>query len=232
MEIHGFVRTTLLDYPGRIAATIFTGRCNFRCPFCHNKDLVLHPDSLPFFEEAEIFDFLKRRTGILEGVCITGGEPTLQPDLKEFICKIKELHYPVKLDTNGYQPQILKSLLDDNLLDYVAMDIKNSFAKYSITSGISNLDTSRIEESVQILLHCKIPYEFRTTISKELHKDEDFKEIGPLLQGADSYFLQNYKDSSNVISQGFSPCTTDDIHRYIDLLSPYIPSVKERGSDA
>lgn len=231
MEIHGFIKTTLLDYPGHLAATIFTGKCNFRCPFCHNKDLVLHSKSLPFLDSKEILCYLKRRTGILDGVCITGGEPTLQPDLEEFIREIKELGFLVKLDTNGYRPLILESLIKQNLIDYVAMDIKNSFSKYSITCGISDINIGQIKSSIQILLQNQIPYEFRTTISKELHSAQDIIEIGHMLQGAQAYFLQNYKDSPNVISQGFTPCNPETILRYLELLKPFIPNVKERGQE-
>ena len=231
MEIHGFIKTTLLDYPGHLAATIFTGKCNFRCPFCHNKDLVLHSKSLPFLDSKEILHYLKRRVGILDGVCITGGEPTLQPDLEDFIRQIKELGLLIKLDTNGYRPVVLQSLIDQKLVDYVAMDIKNSFSKYSITCGISDINLSQIEESIHILLQNQVPYEFRTTISKELHSEQDIIEIGHMLQGAQAYFLQNYKDSPNVISQGFTPCTQEKIIHYIELLKPFIPFVKERGQD-
>ena len=229
MEIHGFIKTTLLDYPGHLAATVFTGKCNFRCPFCHNKDLVLHPDSLPFLDEEDILKYLQRRVGILDGVCITGGEPTLQPDLEDFIRRIKNLGFLVKLDTNGYRPIVLQSLIDQNLLDYVAMDIKNSYSKYSLTCGISDFDYSRIQTSIDLLLQNKVPYEFRTTIAKELHSEQDFLEIGQMLEGADFYYLQNYKDSPNVISQGFTPFNDEEIDHYIDLLQPYISFVKDRG---
>ena len=151
MLIVGQNKTTLLDYPGRVAATIFTGGCNFRCPFCHNGDLVLKPSSLDTFSEEEVLSFLIKRKNVLKGVCITGGEPALQEDLPDFIKRIKDIGYAVKLDTNGYMPKILQNLIDDKLLDYVAMDVKNCRAKYGQTVGIENFDIQRIEESIKIL---------------------------------------------------------------------------------
>lgn len=148
MEIHGFNKTTLLDYPEHIAATVFTGGCNFRCPFCHNGELVLDPGCQPLIPEEEVLAYLKKRQGILQGVCVTGGEPTLQKDLKEFLQKIKELDYPVKLDTNGYRPGVLWELLREHLIDYVAMDIKASRENYASAAGLKQIDLSRIEESI------------------------------------------------------------------------------------
>lgn len=229
MEIHGLIKTTLLDYPQHIASTIFTGGCNFRCPFCHNKDLVLHPNSLPLIQEEEIFTLLKKRQGVLDGVCITGGEPTLQGDLVEFIRKIKDLGLLVKLDTNGYRPEILRTLLFENLLDYVAMDIKNSPNKYAITSGIPHLDLEKINESIQLLLTSSISYEFRTTIVSELHTTQDMVDIGQWLQGAKHYFLQEYKESDSVISKGFTPCTHEQMNVFVQLLEQTIPHVEMRG---
>lgn len=229
MEIHGLMKTTLLDYPQHVASTIFTGGCNFRCPFCHNKDLVLHPNSLPLIPEEEIFSFLKKRKGVLDGVCITGGEPTLQADLVQFIGKIKNLGFLVKLDTNGYRPDILATLLDEHLLDYVAMDIKNSPQKYTITAGIPHLDLKKIDASIQLLLSSSIPYEFRTTIISELHTAEDIMEIGQWIKGGKSYFLQEYKESDSVISKGFTPCTHEQMEIFAQLLRQDIFHVETRG---
>lgn len=206
MLIIGFNKTTLLDYPGRVAAAVFTGGCNFKCPFCHNGELVLNPFLQEAYSETEIMDFLKKRKNILKGVCITGGEPTLQADLSEFILKIRNLGYQVKLDTNGYMPDVLKRLLEEGLLDYVAMDIKNSRDKYAQTVGIYDKQNSpnafhidRIEESIDILRKASVPYEFRTTVVKELHKEEDLVEIGEWIKGCPHYFLQQYQDSENTI---------------------------------
>jgi len=231
MEIHGLVKTTLLDYPQHVAATVFTGGCNFRCPFCHNKDLVLHPNSVPLIHEDELFSFLKKRHGVLDGVCITGGEPTLQPDLISFIRKIKELGFLVKLDTNGYCPEVLHQLLEEHLLDYVAMDIKNSPEKYALTSGIFNLNLDKINHSIELLLACSIPYEFRTTLVSELHTAEDITKIGQWIKGASAYFLQAYKESDSVISKGFTPCTYEQMKSFIGLLQPDILRVEMRGVD-
>ncbi len=164
MQIHGFQKTTLLDFPGRVACTIFTGGCNFRCPFCHNGDLVLDPANVPRIAEDEIFLQLEKRRGILDGVCITGGEPTLQPDLADFIKKIRASGLLVKLDTNGYQPDILERLVADGLVDYVAMDIKHCPEKYNFISQVRDFDFGRIQESVSFLLEGNVPCEFRTTI--------------------------------------------------------------------
>lgn len=209
MQIYGFNKTTLLDYPGYVAATVFTGGCNFRCPFCHNAGLVLDPTGQELISEEEVFAYLRKRQGILDGVCITGGEPTLQSDLREFILKIKELGYPVKLDTNGYRPQVLWSLLSEKLLDYVAMDIKASRENYAIASGLKNLDISRIEESVGILKSCKIAYEFRTTVVKGIHRIEEFDAIGRWLEGCKAYYLQAFRENENII-ESYGNCDEED----------------------
>ncbi len=231
MEIHGFAKTTLLDYPKHVAATVFFGGCNFRCPFCHNGDLVLTPGQVPVIPEEEVLAYLKKRQGILEGVCITGGEPTLQPDLETFIRKIKDLGYLVKLDTNGYRPEILSSLLEKELLDYVAMDIKNSKEKYPLTVGKADFDIAKIEASVQLLMSGKIPYEFRTTVVRELHTIDDMKKIGEWIAGAEKYFLQDYRDSEKIISPGFSSRSKEDLLQMQALLRNYVPDTQLRGVD-
>lgn len=202
MKILGIQKTTLLDFPGHVAATIFVGGCNFRCPFCHNGDLVLSPGELSPFSEEEILAFLKKRQGILDGVCITGGEPTLQPDLELFIRKIKSLDYQVKLDTNGYRPEVLQSLLEQGLLDYVAMDIKASRENYSLATGLSprTMDIERIEKSVCLLMESKIDYEFRTTVVKGIHTIRDFEQIGEWLRDCRAYYLQSYTENENIIA--------------------------------
>lgn len=231
MQIHGFAKTTLLDYPKHVAATIFTGSCNFRCPFCQNGDLVLHPSEVPLISEDEIFHTLEKRRSIIEGVCITGGEPTLQADLKEFILKIREMGFLVKLDTNGYRPEILEELLNEHLLDYVAMDIKNCPEKYALTCGVSRLDISKINRSIELLLQKTTPFEFRTTVVRQFHTKEDFEKIGEWIRGADAYYLQSYQDSDRVISPGFTPYSKEELQEIQQLLLPYVPTVELRGVD-
>lgn len=231
MQIHGFAKMTLLDYPEHVAATIFTGGCNFRCPFCHNKDLVLHPGDVPIIPEEEVLTFLDKRKNLLDGVCITGGEPTLQKDLPDFIEKVRALGLLVKLDTNGYRPDMLKTLLDDHLLDYVAMDIKNSRKKYSMTVSIPDFNLERIDESLALLKASSIAYEGRTTIVKELHTKEDLALIGQWIQDIPAYYLQNYVDSDRVISPGFSPRSINELIAFRAIARKWIPNTNIRGVD-
>ena len=230
MQIHGFNKTTLLDFPGHLASTVFTGGCNMRCPYCQNADLVLNPMSQPLISEEVVFDHIKKRKGIIEGVCITGGEPTLQKDLEDFIKRLKELGVMVKLDSNGYRPEVLKRLMENGLLDYVAMDIKSSLDEYHIVSGV-NLDTSLIKESVELLKNGPIDYEFRTTVVKELHSKETFEKIGELLSGAKQYFLQGYIDSERVIDRRFSSYTKEELEGFVTILKKTIKNVSIRGVD-
>lgn len=229
MQIYGFNKTTLLDYPEHVAATVFTGGCNFRCPFCHNGGLVLSPNPEERIEEEEVLSYLKKRKGILEGVCITGGEPTLQKDLRNFICKVKDMGYLVKLDTNGYRPQVLWNLMQEGLLDYVAMDIKASKENYAVAAGVEGLDISRIEESVGILKGDKVPYEFRTTVVKGIHSIEEFEEIGQFLAGSRAYYLQQYRENDNVIVQGYDAFSKADMESMALLARKYIDKVVLRG---
>lgn len=229
MEIHGLNKTTLLDYPGHVAATVFTGGCNFRCPFCHNAGLVLHPKSQPLMPEEEVLACLRKRKGILEGVCITGGEPTLQPDLPDFIGKIRELGYPVKLDTNGYEPEVLRRLLEEKMLDYVAMDIKASPENYAKASGCPGLDFSRINESIGILKDCGVPYEFRTTVVQGLHTVSEFDSIGKLLEGSRAYYLQAFRDSEHVMQAGFSSFSKEAMSQIRKIMMNYVDEVGLRG---
>lgn len=231
MQIHGFQKTTLLDYPGKVACTIFFGGCNFRCPFCHNGNLVLCADKVPTISEEEIFSHLKKRATILEGVCITGGEPCLQPQLIPFIRRLRTLGLSIKLDTNGYYPDVLISLVKEGLIDYVAMDIKQCPEKYNFISQMHDFDIAGIRQSVSFLLEGNIPYEFRTTVVKELHNFDDFKEIGLWIAGADSYFLQSYKDSNQVITSGFSSCSYQELKDIQSLLLPFVPNIEIRGVD-
>ncbi|MBE5884232.1 MAG: anaerobic ribonucleoside-triphosphate reductase activating protein [Lachnospiraceae bacterium] len=234
MEIHGFNKTTLLDYPEYVAATVFTGGCNFRCPFCHNAGLVMEPKRQQLIPEGEVLAHLQKRQGILDGVCITGGEPTLQRDLKDFIKKLKDMGYLVKLDTNGYRPQVLRELLSEEMLDYVAMDIKASREKYALAAGVSNLDLSVIEESVEILKSAGIPYEFRTTVVKGIHDIQEFESIGSWLSGCRAYYLQGFQENENIIALRagatcFSAFAPKDMESMAEIARKYIDKVILRG---
>ena len=200
MKIHGLSKTTLLDYPGHLACTVFTGHCNFRCPFCHNGELVLCPDSEPGIPEEDFFDFLESRKKRLEGVAITGGEPTVNADIDEFIQKIKEHDLLVKLDSNGTRPDILKKLIDNSLVDYVAMDIKSSKEGYPAACGLKSMDLAPVEESVNILMNSGIEYEFRTTVMKELHSEKEFRGIAEWIKGCSNYYLQSYRPSETLLA--------------------------------
>lgn len=229
MEIYGLNKTTLLDYPGRVACTLFTGGCNFRCPFCQNSELVLCPDTQPVHQEQELFDFLKKRAGILSGVCITGGEPTLQPDLPAFIEKVKALGYTVKLDTNGARPDVLRHLLEAELIDYVAMDIKNAPGRYAETAGIPGLNIGPIQKSVSLIRDSGLDYEFRTTVVKELHSEDDMRVIGKWLAGCRAYYLQSYQDSETVLLPGFHAHDESTLQRFVEVLQQWIPNTQLRG---
>lgn len=228
MKLCGLMKTTLLDFPGHVAATVFTGSCQFRCPFCQNSELL--PDSAPAnYSEEEILSFLKKRSSILEGVAITGGEPTLQPDLESFIRKVRALGLLVKLDTNGYRPDVLKQLCSQNLIDYVAMDIKSSPSHYANATGIPNLKLEPIYESIAFLQKHTIPFEFRTTLVRELHTTEDIKEIGRWISGSSPYFLQNYKDSEQVLTAGLHGFSTEELLEFVQILKPDVPNTTLRG---
>lgn len=227
MVFSGFQKLTLLDFPGMVACTLFTKGCNFRCPFCHNASLV-NVTNLPEYTEEEVLAFLKKRQGILEGVCITGGEPLLHPSLPDFIRKVKALGYKVKLDTNGSFPERLKALTDENLLDYVAMDIKNSFEKYPLTAGCDKLDLSLIEKSIDLIMEGSIPYEFRTTVANELHTEEDILAIANRIKGADKYFLQNFKDSGDILQEGLSPVPAVILEEMAEKAQNIVPNTRFR----
>lgn len=234
MLILGLTKTTLLDFPEHVAAILFTGGCNFRCPYCHNRDIVLKTDAAAPLANEEIFSFLKKRRNVLDGVCITGGEPTLQNDLPEFIGQIKTLGYLVKLDTNGTNPDMLDSLIRDRLIDYCAMDIKNAPQKYTATVGFSDAPEAfclpAVNKSLHILLNQQaISYEFRTTIVKELHSAEDMAAISKWIAGAKAYFLQSYADSAGVLCPGYHAHTEETLRSFADLCRPLVPSVAIRG---
>ena len=229
MRICGLNKTTLLDYPGHVAAAVFLGGCNFRCPFCQNGDLVLRPESQAEIGEEELFSFLKKRKGILSGVCITGGEPTLEKGLGKLVGKIKEIGYLVKLDTNGSQPEVVGELLEDGLLDYIAMDVKNSMERYGETVGLGKIDAGRIRETINIMIESGIDYEFRTTVVKELHGKEDMEAIGREIKGARAYFLQSYQESPGVIAPGFHAYSREEMEELAAAVRPFVDDVQIRG---
>ena len=217
MKIVGFQKLTMVDYPGKMACIIFTEGCNYRCPYCHNSLLVYEKSDYEIDEE-EIFNYIDKRKGIIEGIVISGGEPTLQKDLKEFLIKLRNYPISIKLDTNGSNPKIIKELIDNNLVDYIAMDIKNSIKKYPITTAINKINTDNVLESINILKKSKIDYEFRTTIVKELHDIEDIKEIRKLI-GKSKYYIQNFRDNENVKYSnlhGFTDIELNEIKNNID----------------
>lgn len=236
MIIHGISKLTLLDYPEHTACTLFTGACSFRCPFCQNGSLVLHPEKEPVLDPERILDFLVKRKNVLQGVCITGGEPTLQEDLIPFLNQIRSIGYKVKLDTNGYHPEVLDELLKEKLVDAVAMDIKSSPDHYARAAGLPEafFDFSKIRKSVDLLLqygriHPDFYYEFRTTMVKNLQTEEDMIAIGRWLAGADRYFLQSYEDSEYVIDRRMQGFTKEQMVKMAELVQPYIPNVQIRG---
>lgn len=228
MIISGFQKMTLLDFPGKVACTIFTGGCNFRCPFCHNA-LLVTDDFKAEFSEDEILSFLQKRRGLLDGVCITGGEPLLHNDIADFIRKIKEMAYAVKLDTNGSFPDRLKALVNDRLIDYVAMDIKNSMEKYALTAGSDESILPKIEESIDFLLNGKVDYEFRTTVVKELHDINDIAAAAERIKGARRYFLQYFANSGGLISEGLSPVDRETMELMKNAASEFVPDTSVRG---
>ena len=227
MLIGGFQKMTMLDYPGKIACTVFTYGCNFRCPFCHNARLVTKPsDMIP---ESEIFSYLEKRRGMLDGVCITGGEPLLQKDIFEFMKKIQDMGFLVKLDTNGYFPDLLSEAIERGLCDYVAMDIKNSKSKYAKTVLADNFDISPICKSVEILLGGRVEYEFRTTVVKELHTKEDILDICTWIKGAKRYLLQSFVDSGELIGSSLSALDIAEFKALLPLVEPFVDSCGLRG---
>lgn len=229
MKIHGFQKMTLLDFPGKVACTVFTGGCNFRCPFCHNASLVTDIDGETEIKADYIIDFLSKRKGLLDGVAITGGEPLLQDGIEDFIKKIKALGFAVKLDTNGYYPEKLKHLVNSGLIDYVAMDIKNSEDKYKQTVDIKDFDYARIKKSIEFLKSGVVDYEFRTTIVKEYHTIDDIEKIGNTISGAKRYFLQNFVDSGNLIGSNLHAVSKEELIKFKEKAVSFIQNVEIRG---
>ena len=230
MKIHGLQKMTLLDFPGRVACTVFFGGCDMRCPFCHNAEL-LDGTAPSVMDNEELLDFLKKRQGLLDGVAITGGEPLLQKDLPELAARIRELGYPIKLDTNGTHPDRLDRMIRDGLVQYAAMDIKNSPERYAETIGLKQFDITPVKESAAILMEGRTDYEFRTTTVAEFHDDESFEKIGPWIRGAKRYFLQRFTDRETVPFEGLHAPSEEQMRRWAEIIRPYVPGVELRGVD-
>jgi len=229
VKIHGFQKMTLLDFPGKVAATVFTAGCNMRCPFCHNSFLVTKLDENEELDGDKILAYLKTRTKILDGVAITGGEPLLWEDTLDFIRQVKDMGLLVKLDTNGTFPDRLKRAVEEAHVDYVAMDIKNSLEGYPETVGIKDFDVAPIKQSIQYLLQNNVDYEFRTTVVKQFHSKEAFESIGKTIFGAKKYYLQRFVDSGNLICEGLEGLTNAEMLDLCTIAQKYIPEAKIRG---
>ncbi len=235
MNIAGLQKMTLLDYPGKVACTVFLQGCNMRCPFCHNGE-ILDLQGESFMDTAELMSFLEKRRGLLDAVCITGGEPTLQPDLPELLGAIKNLGYLVKLDTNGTRPSVIRQVVDAGLVDYVAMDVKNSPEMYGETTGIKNIRLSDIEESIRILTSSSVDYELRTTVVGELHSERSIQDMGEWIASSaapnrvKNMFLQVFVDRETVIKRGLDAPSKEEIAAFADILAPFADSVEVRGA--
>lgn len=231
MRIGGLQKLTLLDYPNHVSCTVFTAGCNMKCPFCHNRDLVFIPENFEFYNPESIFEYLRKRQGTLDAVAITGGEPLLQPGLRDFIMEVRKLGFKVKLDTNGYYPDKLKKLVDEGLIDYVAMDVKAPLPKYPVTVGLpeSGFHTEQIQKSIKYLLSGTVDYEFRTTVVREFHTKEDLVAIAKMIKGCKHYYLQQFVDSGRCIEQGFSAYNREEMYELKEEVAKYIPEVELRG---
>ena len=228
MRIHGLQKMTLLDFPGKVACTVFLGGCDMRCPFCHNSEL-LDMDVPAVIDDAELLKFLEKRVGLLDGVAFTGGEPLLRADLPALLHKIRALGYAIKLDTNGNHPAALKKVVEAGLVDYVAMDVKNSPARYAETVGLPDFDMTAVRESIAFLLSGAVDYEFRTTVVQELHDETSFEEIGKLIRGAKRYYLQKFTDRDSVMFAGLHAPADAALARCAEIVRPYVVSAQLRG---
>lgn len=230
MLISGLQKLTLLDYPGKMACTVFTGGCNFRCPFCHNSSLVLPERLVSDISEESVLGFLQKRRGMLEGVAITGGEPLLQKDIAAFLRKVRDMGYSIKLDTNGSFPEKLEEIIREGLVDMVAMDIKNSPALYGKTVGLENFDLSRVERSRELLMKGSVDYEFRTTLVKGLHTISSVREMAEWISGAKKYYLQQYRESGDIINnEGLSAFNEEEMNALKAAAAEFVPAVQLRG---
>ncbi|MCR5184475.1 MAG: anaerobic ribonucleoside-triphosphate reductase activating protein [Bacilli bacterium] len=223
----GLDKMSLLDYEDKISCVLFYKACNFRCPFCHNGLTVLEANTSIDFNEA--LSYLKTRVGLIDAVVFTGGEPTLEPELKNHIKQVKELGFLVKLDTNGTNPEILKDLIESKLIDYVAMDIKNNLKKYPLTTGVNNINETKLLESIHIIMNSGVSYEFRTTLVNEFHSLEDMEEMGQLIKGAEHLYLQKFVERDGCIKKGLHEVSEDLANKFKDILSKYVKCVELRG---
>ncbi len=228
MKLHGLQKMTLLDFPGCVACTVFLGGCDFRCPFCHNFELI-DGTAQPVMTDGDLIAFLEKKRGLIDGVAITGGEPCLHPDLPQLIERIHNAGFRVKLDTNGYHPEMLKRILEQGIVEYVAMDIKNSPEKYALTCGVDEIDMALIAESRDLLMNGNIDYEFRTTVIRELHEKEDFEKIGEFIKGAKRYFLQRFTDRDSVPYGNLTAPTFDEMYEFAEIARKFVPDTKLRG---
>ena len=228
MNINGIQKLTLLDFPGRMACTVFLAGCDMRCPWCHNSELW-RADAPAQMTDGELLDMLSKRRGILTGVVFTGGEALLRPELPDLIARVRDLGYAVKLDTNGTHPERLRRLIDAKILDYAAMDIKNDAARYALTCGLEEMDLAPIGESIALLLEGRVQYEFRTTVVSPLHDRTSFIGIGSMISGADRYFLQSFTDRDTVPFGGFSSPSGEEMQTFLDTVSPFVKFAAIRG---
>lgn len=229
MRILGLQKLSLVDFPGKVAATVFTGGCDLRCPFCHNASLVLPGRGTSALDAGGVLDFLASRRGLLDGVVLSGGEPLLQPDAADFLAEVKAMGFAVKLDTNGCHPDALADILDRRLADYVAMDIKNSLEKYPWTVGVPGFDTAPVERSARLLMEGPADYEFRTTLVRPFHEVGDMETIGRWLRGARRYYLQAFVDSGDLVGGGCAPFTPEEMEGFLQAARPFFQSVALRG---
>ena len=229
MRILGLQKLSLLDFPGKVAATVFTGGCDLRCPFCHNAPLVLPGRGASALDAGAVLDFLASRRGLLDGMVLSGGEPLLQPDAADFLAEVKAMGFAVKLDTNGCHPDALADILDRRLADYVAMDIKNSLEKYPWTVGVPGFDTAPVERSAQLLMEGPADYEFRTTLVRPFHEVGDMETIGRWLRGARRYYLQAFVDSGDLVGGGCAPFTPEEMEGFLQAARPFFQSAALRG---
>lgn len=227
MDFVGIDKLSLLDYEDKVAVVLFCKPCNYRCPFCHNGTTVLEAETtIPF---NDILEYLQSRKGLIDAVVVSGGEPTLMPDLKEKIIALKQLGFLIKLDTNGTNPELVKDLYESHLIDYVAMDIKNSFVKYAMTVGVKNAFLDKISQTIKFLMNSGIDYEFRTTLIDEFHSEQDMRDIGETIKGAKKLFLQKFVERESCIQKGLHEVSIEKAERFLEILKPYIEQVNLRG---
>ena len=228
MLINGLQKLTLLDFPGRMACTVFLGGCDLRCPYCHNSELW-HASAPAVMDDEELISFLGKRNGMLTGVVFTGGEALLRPELPELIRRVRQMGFAVKLDTNGTHPERLEALIEEGLLDYAAMDVKNDLERYPLTCGKEDMDTEAIKRSIALLLRGRVPYEFRTTAVKPFHDDTSFINIAKLIEGAQNYYLQPFADRDTVPYKGFAAPSEEQMQRYLEIVRPHVGHAEIRG---